>query len=69
MEVPNGWFNAGEFVHIVQVFLAVILAHLLRNMIASNLIDFASVHVVERVLSGWVIKDEGVRVEFGNEGD
>jgi len=28
MEVPNSGFNAGEFVYIVEVLLAVILAHL-----------------------------------------
>ncbi len=28
MEVPNGRFNAGEFAYIVEVLLAIILAHL-----------------------------------------
>ena len=62
--------NAGKFVYyVVQVFLVVILAHLQSNVIASKLIGFNSVHVVERVLSGWMIKDKGVRVEVGNKGD
>ena len=69
MEVPNGWFDAWKFVHVVQVFLAVILVHLQSNLIVSELIGFNSVHVVERVLSGWMIKDKGVRVEVGNKGD
>ena len=69
MEVPNGWFNAGEFVHLVQVFLAVILEHLQSNVIASKLIGFNSVHVIERVLSGWMIEDKVVCVEDGNKGD
>jgi hypothetical protein len=28
LEVPNGWFDAGGFVYIVEVLLAMILAHL-----------------------------------------
>ncbi len=69
MEVPNGWFNAGEFVHIVQVFLVVILAHLQSNGIVGELIGVNSVCLVERVLSRWMIKDKGVHIEVGNEGD
>ena len=28
MEIPNSGFNAGEFIYVVEVLLAVILAHL-----------------------------------------
>jgi len=31
MVVPNGWFNTGEFVYVVEVLLAMILAHLERT--------------------------------------
>ena len=69
LEVPNGWFDAGEFIPIVQVFLVVILAHLQNNMIESKPIGFDSALVVERVLSGWMIEDKGVHFEVGNKGD
>jgi hypothetical protein len=32
MEVPNGRFDAGEFIYVVEVLLAVILAHLECHM-------------------------------------
>ncbi len=44
MEVPNGWFNAGEFVYIVEVLLAIVLAHLERHMVAEDLVCFDGVH-------------------------
>ncbi len=69
MEVPNGWFNAGEFVYVVEVLLAMILAHLQCHMFASKLVGFNGVHGVEAVLTGWMIQDEGVCVEVGDEGD
>ena len=44
MEVPNGRFNDGEFVYIVEVLLAMILAHLERHMFAGDLVCFDGVH-------------------------
>ena len=32
MEVPNGWFNVGELINVVEVLLAMILAHLQRHV-------------------------------------
>ncbi len=69
VEVPNGWFNAGEFIHIVEVLLAMILAHLQCHVFAGKLVGVDSVHGVEAVLTGWMIQDEGVCVEVGDEGD
>ena len=69
MEVPNGWFKAGEFVYVVEVLLAIVLAHLERHMVAGDLVCFNGVHGVEAVLTGWMIQDESVRVEVGDNGD
>ncbi len=69
MEVPNGWFNAGELVYIVEVLLAMILAHLQRHVVAGELVSFSGVHGIEAVLTGWMIQDEGVPVEVGDEED
>jgi hypothetical protein len=69
VEVPNGWFDTGEFVHVVEVLLALILAHLQCHMFADKLVGFDSVHGVEAVLIGWMIQDEGVYVEVGDERD
>ncbi len=69
MEVSNGRFNAGEFVYIVEVLLAMILAHLQCHMFAGKLVGFDGVHGVEAVLTGWMIQNEGVCVEVGDEGD
>ncbi len=69
MEVPNGQFYAGELVYIVEVLLAMILAHLQRHVVTGKLVGFDDVHGVEAVLTGWMIQDEGVRVEVGDEGD
>ena len=69
MEVPNGWFNAGEFAYVVEVLLAMILARLQHHVFAGKLVGFDGVHGVEAVLTGWMIQDEGVRVEVGDEGD
>ena len=44
MEVPNGRFNDGEFVYIVEVLLAMILAHLGLHMFAGDLVCFDGVH-------------------------
>ncbi len=68
MEVPNGWFNAGEFVYVVEVLLAIVLAHLECHMVAGDLVCFNGVHVVEAVLTGWMIQDESVRVKVGDNG-
>jgi hypothetical protein len=69
MEVPNGWFNAGELVYVVEVLLEMILAHLQRHVFAGKLVGFDGVHGVEAVLTRWMIQDEGVCVEVGDEGD
>ncbi len=69
VEVPNGRFNAGEFVYVVEVLLAMILAHLQCHVFAGKLVGFNGVHGVEAVLTGWMIQDEGVCVEVGDEGD
>ncbi len=69
VEVPNGWCDAGEFVYVVDVLLAMILAHLQCHMFAGKLVGFNGVHGVEAVLTGWMIQDEGVCVEVGDEGD
>jgi hypothetical protein len=69
VEVPNGRFDAGEFVYNVKILLAMILAHLQCHVFAGKLVDFDSVHGVEAVLTGWMIQDEGVCVEVGDEGD
>jgi hypothetical protein len=55
MEVPNGGFDAGEFIYVVEVFLAMILAHLVCHMFAGDLVHFDGVHGVEAVLSRWMI--------------
>ncbi len=69
MEVPNGRFNAGELVYVVEVLLAMILAHLQRHVFVGKLVGFDGVHGVEAVLTGWMIQDEGVGDEDGDEGD
>ena len=69
MEVPNSGFNTGEFIYIVEVLLAVILAHLECYMFTGDLVCFDGVHEVEAVLSRWMIQDESVRVEVGDNGD
>ncbi len=69
VEVPNGWLIAGEFVYVVEVLLAMILAHLQCHVFAGELVGFNGVHGVEAVLTGWMIQDEGVCVEVGDEGD
>jgi hypothetical protein len=69
VEVPNGWFNTGELVYVVEVLLAMILAHLQRQVFAGELVGFDGVHGVEAVLTGWMIQDDGVCVEVGDEGD
>jgi len=69
MEVPNSGFNAGEFIYVVEVLLAVILAHLECYMVMGDLVCFDGVHGVEAVLSRWMIQDENVRVEVGDNGD
>ncbi len=69
MEVPNGQFDAGEFVYVVEVLLAMILAHLQCHVFAGKLVGFDGVHGVEAVLTGWMIQDEDVCVEVGDEGD
>ncbi len=69
VEVPNGRFNAGELIYVVEVLLAMILAHLQRHVFAGMLVGFDGVHEVEAVLTGWMIQDEGVRVEVGDERD
>ena len=51
MEVPNGWFDAGELIYLVEVLLAMILAHLQRHMLAGKLVGFDGVHVLEAVLT------------------
>ena len=69
MEVLNGRFDAGEFIYVVEVLLAVILAHLECYMFTGDLVCFDGVHEVEAVLSRWMIQDESVRVEVGDNGD
>jgi hypothetical protein len=69
VEVPNGWFNAGELIYVVEVLLAMILAHLQHHMFTGELVGFDGVHGVEAVLTGWIMQDEGVCVEVGDEGD
>jgi hypothetical protein len=69
VEIPNGWFNAGELVYVVEVLLAMIIAHLQHHLFADKLFSFDGVHGVEAGLTGWMIQDEGVRVEVGDEGD
>ena len=55
MEVANGGLDAGEFIYVVEVLLAVILAHLVCYMVAGDLVHFDGVHGVEAVLSRWMI--------------
>jgi hypothetical protein len=55
MEVSNGGFDAGEFIYVVEVLLAVILAHLVCYMFTGDLVHFDGVHGVEAVLSRWMI--------------
>jgi len=43
MEVPNGWFNAGEFVYVVDVLLVIIFVHLECHMFAGDLVCFDGV--------------------------
>jgi hypothetical protein len=69
MEVTNGRFDAGEIVYVVEVLLAMILAHLQCHVFAGELVSFNGVHGVEAVLTGWMIQNEGVCVEVGDEGD
>jgi len=69
MEVPNSGFSAGEFIYVVEVLLAVILAHLECYMVMGDLVCFDGVHGVEAVLSRWMIQDESVCVEVGDNGD
>ena len=69
MEVPNGGFDAGEFIYVVEVLLAVILAHLVCHVCAGDMVCFDGVHGVEAVLSRWMIEDESVRVEVCDDGD
>ncbi len=69
MEVPNGWFNAGEIIYVGEVLLAMIFAHLQRHMLACKLVGFDGVHGVETVLTIWMIQNEGVCVEVGDDGD
>ncbi len=68
-EVPNGRFDAGELIYIVEVLLAMILAHLQCHMFTGKLVGFDGVHGVEAVLTRLMIQDEGVCVEVGDEGD
>ncbi len=68
VEVPNGRFDAGEFVYVVEVLLAMIVAHLQCHVFAGKLVGFDGVHGVEAVLTRWMIQDEGVCVEVGDEG-
>jgi len=51
------------------LLLAIVLAHLERHMVAGDLVCFDGVHGVEAVLTGWMIQDESVRVEVGDNGD
>ncbi len=54
----------------MEVSLAKILAYLQRHVLAGKLVGFVGVHQeVEAVLTRLIIQDEGVRVEFGDEGD
>ncbi len=69
IEVPNGWFNTGELVYVVEVLLAMIFSHLQRHVVTGKLVGFDGVHGVEAVLTGWMIQDEGICVEVGDEGD
>jgi hypothetical protein len=69
MEVPNGRFDAEEFIYVVEVLLVVILAHLECYMFVGDLVCFDGVQGVEAVLSRWIIQDESVRVEVGDNGD
>jgi hypothetical protein len=69
VEVPNGWFNSGGLVNVVEVLLAIILAHLQRHVFAGKLVGFDGLHGVKAVLTGWMFQDEGVCVEVGDEGD
>ena len=69
VEVSNGWFNAGKLVYIVEVLLVMILAHLQRHVLASELVGFNGVHGVEAVVTIWMIQDEGVCGEVGDDGD
>ncbi len=55
MEVSNGGFDAGEFIYVVEVLLAVILGHLVCYMFAGDVVHFDGVHGVEAVLSRWMI--------------
>ena len=69
MEVPNSKFYAGEFVYVVEVLLAVTFARLECYMFVGDLVCFDGVHGVEAVLSGWMIQDESIRVEVGDNWD
>ena len=69
MEVPNGRFDAEEFIYVVEVLLVVILAHLECYMFMGDLVCFDGVQGVEAVLSRWIIQDESVRVEVGDNED
>jgi hypothetical protein len=59
VEVLNGWFDAEEFVYVVEVLLAMILAHLQCHVFMGKLVGFDGVHGVEAVLTEWMIQDEG----------
>ncbi len=69
VEVLNGQFDAGEFVYFVEVLLVMVLAHLQCHVFAGKLVGFNGVHGVEAVLTKWMIQDEGVCVEVGDERD
>ena len=53
----------------MEVLLAVILAHLECHMFAGDLVCFDGVHGVQAVLTRWMIQDESVHVEVGDNGD
>ncbi len=53
----------------MEVVLAIVLAHLECHMVAGDLVCFDGVHGVEAALTGWMIQDESVRVEVGDNGD
>jgi hypothetical protein len=69
MEVPNSGFNTGEFIYVVEVLLAVILAHLECYMFTGDLVCFDGVHGVEAVLSRWMIQDERKQNKYSDSLD
>ncbi len=52
VEELNGRFDAGEFIYVVEVLLAMIFAHLQCHVFTGKLVGFDSVHGVEAVLTG-----------------